>query len=68
MNNATFWPSVAAIVGSLSTLIAVLIGNRRGSVIEQKTDAVKNSVTTPATDSRTLAEIASELHPEQDSV
>lgn len=58
------WTSIGTIVASCATLIAVLVGNRRGTVIEKKTEAVRNSVTTPAEDGRTVGEILSEAHPE----
>jgi hypothetical protein len=66
------WTSIASMVASAGALGAVLVGNRRGRVIEKKVDtgvetvtAVQHSVTTPDTDSRTMAAIVSAAHPEQ---
>ncbi len=65
------WAAVASMVASVSALVAVLVGNRRGSVIEKKVEpvaqtveAIHHSVTTPNGDPRTLAEIVSEAHPD----
>lgn len=58
------WTALASMATSVGTLIGVLVGNRRGAVIEQKASAIKESVTTPETDGRTIAEIVSEAHPE----
>lgn len=55
------WAALASIAASVGTLIAVLVGNRRTGVVEQK-------VTTPADDGRTVGEILSEAHPEPESL
>lgn len=52
------WAALASMVASIGALIAVLIGNRKTSVVESK-------VTTPPADGRTLGEIVSEAHPEE---
>lgn len=66
------WTSIGGMVATAGTLIAVLVGNRRSSVVEQKVDtgvktaqAIQHSVTTPADDDRTVAEIISENHPKE---
>lgn len=61
----TAWTALASMIASLGTLIAVLVTNKRVKVVDQKTEAIKSSVTTPNGDGRTIAEIVAEAHPHE---